>query len=420
MVVREIDQGGNGIVEEVWPGAEASHSVALKRLKDEDRQDIELVRRFQREVRILRSLDHPNIMPVIHAELESNDPWFTMPLASSSLAEEVRRGPLSAERIRDIFVTVLSALDYAHQRNVLHRDLKPHNILIMSDGQLLVSDFGLGRALDSKSLALTRTGQGRGTEGYAAPEQWDDFAHVDQRADIYALGALLYEMTTRRNPLIGDPTAAPHAYRRVIQRCRAHDPARRYASISELQENFELLWREDEDVTPAAERAIRLLGSAITDADSRRAVVDLYLRHPDNSDLYSRTLALWSKELIAEQVVDGLDDVSAVISNLCNQLTGNFNYEYLDGVASFFERIYESTDDDQVRELILSKLLQLGAQYNRWNLGRTFARLAAQVQSRPQAMLVRDVLLANAADVHWVEGFVRDSVGDPLILKALE
>lgn len=420
LVFKELGSGGNGVVEEVWPGAEAGESVAMKRLKEEDRRHQEIVGRFKREVRILQRLSHPNIISVLDADLESDDPWFLMPLASSHLGEEVTRSPLPTDRIRDVFTAVLDALEYAHHHGVLHRDLKPENILAMPDGRLTVSDFGLGLRTNSETLKLTRTGTGRGTEGYAAPEQWVDFARVDERADIFGLGALLYEMSTGLNPLVGNPRAAPVAYQRIIQRCRQHDPANRYQTVAELREAFLDLFTEVEDSLSAASRAAVLLETAPASARDRHVVIDLYRRYPDDPELFPKTLPLWSKELIEAQIADGIDDVPMMINNLCDQLPGKHAFSFLDQVATFLSVIFQATEDVEIRELVLTRLLQVGGAGNRYAVARAFAELAAQARASHEVTLVRDVLRDHPRDALFAEPFIRAKVRNSSLLQTLE
>lgn len=420
VVLREIGRGGNGIVEEVWPGAQAQDSVAMKRLNDEDRADAELLSRFRREVRIIQSLSHENIVTISHADLESDDPWFLMPLASSNVYEEIHGRPLNEDRLRAVLLAALDALEYAHNQGVIHRDLKPENILVLPNGTLVVSDFGLGRRLDNESLTVTITGQGRGTEGYAAPEQLRNFKDVDKRADIYALGSLLYEMSTGFSPRYGDPDATPDIYRRIVNKCRSYDPKRRYQTIQELREDFNQLWQIDELLVPRLERARELISTAEENLSDRRALLDLYLRNPNDFDLYSDMVITWSNTLIELQMADDEQEFVPIIKNLCDHLSqlGKFSFSYLDDVGKFLEAVYTASQSSSIQELILAEILEIGEGYNRFFLGELFADLARRVQSQHVAIMFRDVLLSHPREAAWVTRYIYDG-SHPLILNTL-
>lgn len=420
VVLKEIGRGGNGIVEEVWPSPDASASVARKRLHEENHDDPEIAGRFRREIRVLLALDHPHIINVLDAELDSDDPYFLMPLAQHSLADETERGALAPDRIKMILRVVLDALEYAHEQGVVHRDLKPNNILVMPDGAIMLTDFGLSLRVNRATAKLTRTGTGRGTQGYAAPEQWTDAAHVDRRADIFALGSLLFEMSTGRTPLSGDPRSAPAEYQRVIAKCRAHHLNARYQSVVELRADLELLWSDDKDFAPVVQRAIRLLEQAARRPADRRSLMELYRRNIDDSDLYRHTIPAWSAELVNAQVEDSIDETLLFIDRLCDHLPGHYPFAFLDDVATFLARFYEASTHPELRERVLTALLQVGADANRWSMGRTFARLAAQAHDRHDLMLVRDVLRDHPHDALWAESYIRTQVREPLILGVLD
>jgi eukaryotic-like serine/threonine-protein kinase len=172
-VTRQIGVGGAGVVDEVF-SIYTDEYLAMKRLSRDSLLHDESVRRFQREVKILMSLSHPNIFPIIDADLDCDEPWFVMPLADSNMKDIIPSGGLSEDVALSILNDVINGLAYAHNEGVVHRDIKPQNVLIINEIPIL-SDFGLGRILDSETLTLTVTGAGRGTEGYVAPEQWTDF-----------------------------------------------------------------------------------------------------------------------------------------------------------------------------------------------------------------------------------------------------
>jgi serine/threonine-protein kinase len=176
--------------------------VAIKLLRPELRQSVSAVR-FLREIRYLRTLSHPNILPILDASEVDGVPYFVMPyVAGDSLRARIQHhGPLPLRTVLDVVRDLASALDYAHARNVIHRDLKPENILL--DGErALLTDFGVARAMiaSSSEESLSTSGIAIGTPSYMSPEQLLGETSVDGRCDIYSLGCVAYEMIAGEPP----------------------------------------------------------------------------------------------------------------------------------------------------------------------------------------------------------------------------
>ncbi|HUO52479.1 MAG TPA: serine/threonine-protein kinase, partial [Gemmatimonadaceae bacterium] len=161
------------------------------------------VERFRREIQLAAGLQHPHIVPVLTAGISEGLPYFTMPFVEGeSLRARLRReGELTVHDTVAILRDVAKALAYAHARGVVHRDIKPDNVLL-SGGAAVVTDFGVAKALSASarhsSSGLTSLGMAMGTPAYMAPEQAAADPDTDHRADIYALGAMAYEMLTGR------------------------------------------------------------------------------------------------------------------------------------------------------------------------------------------------------------------------------
>ena len=208
--------------------------------------------RFESEAEILGSLEHPNILRLLDAGTAGDGRLYmaTEYVDGSDLRRLLRAARLTPSRALEIFGKVCAAVEHAHAQGVVHRDLKPANILVAADGAVKVADFGLARDMGSTG-ARTSAGDGLGTPYYLAPEALRNAASADERADVYALGVLLYEMLSGSVPMGSfTPLSQRCGLRRewdaVLSSALKDDPAARTASVGELREAVEKLWAKEQ------------------------------------------------------------------------------------------------------------------------------------------------------------------------------
>ena len=199
---RLLGKGGMGAVYEARETSPLARTVALKILPREFLHDRTFAQRFSREARIVASLEHPNIVPIYASGIEAGVPWLSMRIfTGGQLATLLSGGPLDRARAARVVREVADALDYAHARGVVHRDVKPTNILLDEAGRSYVCDFGLAHVAQG-SAEWSSTGVLIGTPLYMAPERAEGAA-VDRSCDIYSLGVVTYEMLTGAPPFRG-------------------------------------------------------------------------------------------------------------------------------------------------------------------------------------------------------------------------
>ncbi len=180
--------------------------VAIKVMAAELAHNEEFVARFEREARVIARLQHPHILPVIDFGRSGEFVYLVMRMVDGgTLSDRLIEGSLTIEHVNRFLSQVGSALEYAHQRGVIHRDLKPNNVLLDDADNTYLTDFGIAKMIAgvTGNQALTSTGAVMGTPAYMAPEQWRS-EPVDARTDIYALGIILYEMLIGGLPFQAD------------------------------------------------------------------------------------------------------------------------------------------------------------------------------------------------------------------------
>ena len=272
-VKTRLGAGGMGEVFRV-EDTKLGRDVALKVLRPEFAADQDRLRRFRREAQVLAGLDHPGIVTIFSVEESDGTPFLTMQLVpGDTLDRLVPATGLPLSGVIAIAVPLVDAVAAAHDRGIVHRDLKPSNVMVTPQGVVKVLDFGLAQVVAAPSHAaaetISRDGQIAGTLPYMSPEQVSGMP-VDQRSDVFSLGALLYEMVTGRRRFEGAtpvevmsailtggsdlrpaPRECPPALIGIIERCLEREAAKRFASARELHRALQSLDPDDEAPAPA-------------------------------------------------------------------------------------------------------------------------------------------------------------------------
>jgi len=374
----KINSGGFG---EVFRATivDDGRKVAVKRLLKPYSADD--VKRFGREVRIMSKLDHPNIIKVLFSILDADPPVFVMPLAEGNLNEILPDLRQNEERLKFIFQQILEEVQYAHESGVIHRDMKPQNVLIMKGDRVAITDFGIGKFLIRDTTTLTMQGDQFGTIAYAAPEQLADFSQADSRSDIYALGKILYQMLTSR-PVFPIPnlTGLEGKYVYIIQKCIDNDPDKRYQLVSELIADFQLLTQKEFNVESPTQLAQKMVGEIVdpfSDAVNSKGLGELtklFLENPDNEDLYRDVLPKMPSEIISKLIISHNTSFLNIIQAYDGYISGNLPFAYCDTVARFYEKIFWEVDNYGVKKLVFSRLLDMGCSHNRFYVRDVMAR----------------------------------------------
>jgi len=271
-IKRQLGRGG---MASVYLAIQESfgRDVALKVLAPHHAVDSEFSQRFLREARIISQLVHPNIVTVYDVGVYEGLHYLSMEYIRGQDLQEAC-GSLSKRQVISIIRDVAKALEYAHQKGYIHRDVKPENIMLSEDGRVVLMDFGIARGSDT-TLGMTKTGRAIGTPYYMSPEQTKG-QPVDHRTDIYSLGVVLYQMLTGYVPYDADSAIAvgikhvsapipqlPDSLRflqPIINTCLSKDPAHRFQSAAELIHVLEAIPDNMLEAAEAKAQAFRMAG----------------------------------------------------------------------------------------------------------------------------------------------------------------
>jgi serine/threonine protein kinase len=253
------EQLGAGGMAEVYLGKDRvlGRTVAVKTLLAQYGGDPHFIERFRREAQHAAALNHPNVVSVYDTGSDDGTHYIVMEYVEGKTLRDVIReeGPLLPERVAEIGADVCAGLAFAHSHGIVHRDVKPANIMITTTGAVKVTDFGIARAVSGDTV--TQTAMVLGTAQYFSPEQAQS-APVDARSDIYSLGVVLYEMLTRQVPFTGSSPVAiaykhvkeapvlpsrlnpdvPPALEAIVMKAMAKNPDNRYQSAEEMREDL--------------------------------------------------------------------------------------------------------------------------------------------------------------------------------------
>ena len=271
-LAEKLGEGGMGVV---WKAVDTKlgREVALKFLPDSFREDPDRLARFEREARLIAALNHPNIVTIHSVEEAGGDRFFTMELVcGETLSTIIPPEGLPLEKFLEIAIPATDALGAAHERGIIHGDLKPANIMVSDEGRVKILDFGLARPVakspgaglaELPTRSVSFEAGISGTLPYLAPEQIQRKA-IDHRADLFSLGIIFYEMLTGRRPFEGETTAdvmasvlkdtprpvtdlradLPLHLGRTIGHCLEKDPRRRLQAAADLRSELEDLGKE--------------------------------------------------------------------------------------------------------------------------------------------------------------------------------
>jgi len=376
-LTKKLGQGGMG---EVYLATQISldRKVALKVLSKELAKKPGFVERFVREARAMARIDHPNAVKVYAAEADKGLNYVAIEYIDGQSMQDVMDASkqLSVGDAMNVILACADALAHAHEMNLIHRDIKPDNILVTKKGVVKVADFGLAKALDDEDMSMTQSGTGLGTPLYMPPEQARDAKHVDQRTDIYALGCTFYYFLTGKLPFEGDS---------VLKLILAKEKGQ-YESIrklnSDVPERLELMI--DKMIQKEAKHRYSTCAEIIADLESLGLESETLSFAEDNGAAPSRSARTRSRATMAGGSTVGGQSMPQFRTS-AEDVQAAKRKSAAGDATNWFVRYTNKKGDTQVKEMttrqiqqgILSEVLDVKTQAQKKDAGGGFLPLGA-------------------------------------------
>lgn len=364
-LLRRLGIGGFG---EVWEAETIGQPpIAVKFPTTTEPRALE---RFHREVRLQSALDHPNIVEVLDFDLEQEPPWVAMPLAQHNLQDQIENSTDSTEQLLQWFKESLAGIEYAHANHVIHRDLKPTNILLFAgrtaDSPLVarVADFGLSRRFTRHPETFqTLTGEAYGTRWFTAPEQWSGFREAQSTADIYSLGRILQYFVEFRPSIKAEVPAISHC----ITVATRDDPDARYQSVTEFQSEIDLLTRPSailmQGPVAQAKSAMREILASPEESTPLANLLHIFVRNTDDFRLLQSIFSRTPYEVIDRLLADHSGPFRLVISAYVDSLEQPLPVDAVVRGSNLLDHCLDVSRDQATRARCLIGLIRIAAIY---------------------------------------------------------
>jgi len=403
LIIEEIGEGGMGKVFKVELN---DNYYALKICSETDGENI---KRFKREVRLMSSIKHENVIEVIDSNLDADIPYFVMPLCKFSIDKRLDHLQANPEFAIEVLLNVCNGINAIHNSKIIHRDIKPKNILVSQDNKIKISDLGLSKFSERDSTIITSSNVFMGTQGFIPPEffQTGGTKNADERSDIYQLGKTIYNIFTSRNPLSIQIDILPAGLLYVIQRCIANNPDDRYQSVGELQNalnNYLLSLKPQENPISAFENLLNIANENSKrnqfDKDNVEAIILTVLGFKEDPEFFfnkSNEIPKSVLDAVASNLPDLCADFIRIYSLTIERHFKENHISFSDAeyVANSMVRIFNGSNDLQIRIEAMKITLITSVWCNRYDAMGVFDDMLQAINNDQDAYAVSEMLNEN-------------------------
>jgi serine/threonine protein kinase len=379
-VIKRINQGGFGIIDEVL--CDDGNHYARKQFfaSDQFKADSELCERlkirFIREVKTQKILPSDYFIPILFDDLNASNPYFIMPLADDVYTNEISRSK-SESRNPEGLGDILNALEFLHDKGLVHRDLKPQNIL-KHNGAWKLADFGLiSQDKEILSQTITTSKHAFGTAMYCAPEQVVEFNRITPQADIYSFGAILHDIFTDGNRVPYSELGGTGEIGQIIAKCTRHKKEQRFKNIKSIRTKLLTLLSGDHKTSinqSDLEWQTKFDNVLNWDEDTLENFVFYLKQSPTIGDFVFNNFTEENLQAIHLLNRELFNELALIYLDWVYQKT--FNFDYCDVVVNNVYFIYQHTKDVEVKSKCSISAAELGKSHNRWYVMRYVIKMS--------------------------------------------
>jgi len=376
-----IGQGGCAIVDKVLgeDGVEyAMKTFHIHPMFNYDMATVDNLRkRFIKEARVQKSIDHRNVVPILDENLNIAKPYYIMPLAVSTLAEDIQNKVVTSVNFQQPFNDVLNGMEEIHSLGICHRDLKPQNVLMFEDvldgDYYAVSDFGFLSLNETKFTTLTQTGMAKGTDWYTAPEVTQDLKKATIKSDIYSLGCILHDLVGESSRIPCNEIRDISPYGSILSACTRTDIKRRFKNVASLREALLTIGSAPAITLKSntAKNIALLLEKGKDFTESEIVEIADYIESNFGSEDCKSVIANLRLNIL-EEVVKIQPQSGSIGKNYAKYVRDrSFQWDDCDVYANRLEIFIKTCDIDVKADCVMA-LLYMGTSHNRWHVERKF------------------------------------------------
>jgi eukaryotic-like serine/threonine-protein kinase len=409
-IISKLGKGGMG---EVFKVKCDDKYFALKVCNDKHE---DIIKRFKREVKIMASIEHANVIKVIDSNLDYTEPYFVMPLYKASMDEIIESNKDKQKLIISMLLIVCKGINAIHLSGVIHRDIKPKNILINNKNDLVISDLGLGKFTDSDSSILTSSNALLGTMGYIPPEFYEK--NGTQKAnipsDIFQLGKTIYNVFTNKNPAVIEQDILPGGLLYIVTKSTEDKPEERYQSVGDLEDalnNYHLSLEPESNPINAFSNLINIAKDNLKQNIYVRSNIDeiipSIIAFKDDPVVFFNQfnkIPVRLLEIVSSNFPSHCTNLLETYCPTIEQYFKNNRIDFADAelVAASMYAIHMNTNQTVIKIKTLKVTLFTSVYCNRFNAIDVFNKMLEGINDNEDAVAVVEMLKENKDDYKYI------------------